>query len=47
MGGRIASLVVLKGNNEEVAKDTAMQSAAMKPSYVCREEVPASETEHE
>ena len=34
MGGRIASLVVLKGGNEEVAKDVAMQQAAMKPEYV-------------
>lgn len=47
MGGKIASLVVIKGNDEAVAKDIAMQSAAMKPSYVSREEVPADETEHE
>jgi len=47
MGGKIASLVVVKGNNEEVAKDVAMQAAAMRPSYVSREDVPTSETEHE
>ena len=47
MGGRIASLVVLKGNDEAVAKDVAMQAAAMRPSYVRREEVPQSEVEHE
>ncbi len=47
MGGRIASLVVLKGDNAEIAKDVAMQSAAMRPSYIKREDVPASEVEHE
>lgn len=47
MGGKIASLIVLKGNNESVAKDVAMQSAAMKPEYVCREDVPSEKTEHE
>ena len=47
MGGKISSLVVLKGGNEAVAKDIAMQSAAMKPSYVSRDEVPAEEIEHE
>lgn len=47
MGGRIASLIVLKGNNEEVAKDVAMQAAAMRPEHVRREEVPAEKTEHE
>ena len=40
MGGRIASLVVLKGGNEEVAKDVAMQQAAMKPEYVFIADVP-------
>lgn len=47
MGGKIASLIVLKGNDETVAKDVAMQSAAMKPEYVNREEVPAETIEHE
>lgn len=47
MGGKISSLIVLKGGNETVAKDIAMQSAAMKPSYVSRDEVPTSEVEHE
>lgn len=47
MGGKIASLVVVKGNDEAVAKDIAMQSAAMKPEYICREEVPQEKTEHE
>ena len=47
MGGKISSLIVLKGGNETVAKDVAMQSAAMKPSYVSRDEVPSEEVEHE
>ncbi len=40
MGGKIASLVVLKGTNEEVAKDVAMQDAAMSPVGVSREDIP-------
>ena len=40
MGGKIASLVVLKGGNEAVAKDVAMQQAAMKPEYVFITDVP-------
>ena len=47
MGGRIASLIVLKNGSVEVAKDCAMQSAAMRPKYVNRDEVPESVTEHE
>lgn len=47
MGGRIASLVVVTGSNEEVAKDVAMQSAAMRPKYARREDVPTEEVEHE
>ena len=40
MGGKIAVLTVIKGESEEVAKDVAMQSAAMKPQYVFKEDVP-------
>ncbi len=40
MGGKIATLVVVEGANEEVAKDVAMQAAAMKPSYLNKESVP-------
>lgn len=47
MGGRIASLIVLKGTDENIAKDVAMQAAAMRPEHVRREEVPAEKTEHE
>ena len=47
MGGKIASLVVLKGDNEEVAKDVAMQSAAMRPTYIFKEDVEEDVIEHE
>ncbi len=47
MGGKIASLVVCTGSDETVAKDVAMQSAAMRPKYVNREDVKAEEVEHE
>lgn len=47
MGGKIAVLTVLKGANEEVAKDVAMHAAAMRPSYVKISEVPAEEVERE
>lgn len=40
MGGRIAVLTVLKGANENVAKEVAMQSAAMRPNYVFTSDVP-------
>lgn len=41
MGGRISVLTVVKGASEEVAKEVAMQAAAMKPLYVFTQEVPA------
>lgn len=47
MGGKIAVLTVLKGANEEVAKDVAMQAAAMKPEYLSEESVPAERVEKE
>lgn len=40
MGGKIAVLTVVKGASEEVAKDVAMQAAAMKPQYVFESDVP-------
>ncbi len=40
MGGKIAALTVIKGGSEEIAKDVAMQAAAMKPQYVFKEDVP-------
>ena len=47
MGGKIAVLTVLKGANERVAKDVAMQSAAMRPSYVFKEDVSEEVLENE
>ena len=47
MGGRIASLIVLKNGSVEVAKDCAMQSAAMRPKYLNIESVPTEDVEHE
>ena len=47
MGGKIASLIVLKGEDENIAKDIAMQAAAMKPEYISRDKVPAEKVEHE
>ena len=46
-GGKIAVLVVTEGANEEVAKDVAMQAAAMRPEYLNKDEVPAEVIEHE
>ena len=40
MGGRIASLVKITGNNSDVAKEVAMHSAAMRPLYVNETMVP-------
>lgn len=47
MGGKIAVLTVLSGSNEEVAKDVAMQAAAMKPEYVTESEIPEDRIERE
>lgn len=47
MGGRIAVLTLLEGADEETAKDVSMHAAAMRPSYVKREDVPAEEIERE
>ncbi len=40
MGGKIVSLVVLKGDNKDVARDVAMQTAAMAPVGVTRDDIP-------
>ena len=47
MGGKIAVLVVTEGANEDVAKDVAMQAAAMRPEYLNKDEVPAEVIEKE
>ena len=47
MGGKIGTIVVVKGANEEVAKDVAMQACAMNPTALNRESVPAEVVERE
>ena len=48
MGGKIGSVCVLSNtNNCEAAKDVAMHIAAINPSYVNKEEIPAEEVERE
>ena len=47
MGGKIAVLTVVDGATEDVAKDVAMQAAAMRPDYVSSEDVPAEVVEKE
>ena len=47
LGGKICTIIVVKGANEEVEKDVAMQAAAMSPVALTREGVPAEMVEHE
>ncbi len=47
MGGKIVTLAVLEGTDEEVAKDVAMQVAAMRPLYLDKDSVPADRVEKE
>ena len=47
MGGKIVTLAILEGNDEEVAKDVAMQIAAMRPLYLDKESVPQDRVEKE
>ena len=47
MGGKIGTLVTVNGANEEVAKDVAMQAAAMNPIAAVRSEVPEKDVLHE
>lgn len=47
MGGKISSLTVVEGDKEDVARDVAMQAAAMRPLYINVESVPAEDLEHE
>ena len=47
MGGKIASLVVIEGANEEIAREVAMHAAAMRPQYLNEAEVPADVLEKE
>ncbi len=47
MGGKIAVLTILDNVSEEVAKDVAMHAAAMRPTYIKKENVPESVLEEE
>ena len=47
MGGKIAVIVKVEGADENVAKDVAMQAAAMKPQYLDEASVPSDVIEHE
>ena len=47
MGGKITSLVVIEGAGEDIARDVAMQAAAMNPIAVNRDAVPQEIVEHE
>jgi len=47
LGGKIASLVVLRGGDQITAKEVAMQDAAMAPVAVRREDVPTEMVERE
>ncbi|MEI3251570.1 MAG: translation elongation factor Ts [Candidatus Gastranaerophilaceae bacterium] len=47
MGGKIVTLAVLEGTDEEVAKDIAMQIAAMRPLYLDKDSVPTERVEKE
>lgn len=47
MGGKITTLVVLEGANKDVARDVAMHAAAMRPTYLNKDEVPSDVLEKE
>ena len=47
MGGKIVTLALLDGDDSELARDIAMQIAAMKPIYLDRDEVPEERVEQE
>lgn len=47
MGGKIAVLTVVESVSEEVAKDVSMHAAAMRPSYIRRDEVSSDELDKE
>ena len=47
MGGKIVTVVVLDGDDLELAKDIAMQAAVMKPLYLTRDDVPSERVDKE
>ena len=46
-GGKIVTMVDMKGGDAALAKDIAMQVAAANPAYLDRTQVPEAELEHE
>lgn len=47
MGGKIAVLIVVSNASEEIANDVAMHAAAMRPTYVAKEDVKEEEVNKE
>ena len=47
MGGRIASLVLVDGDNADAARDVAMHAAAMRPLYLNEASVPTEDLDKE
>ena len=47
MGGKIVTLTVMEGDDAELAKDIAMQAAAMRPEYLDKDSVPEERVEKE
>ena len=47
MGGRIASLVLVEGDNADAARDVAMHAAAMRPLYLNEASVPTEDLDKE
>lgn len=47
MGGRIASLVVVTGSNEDVAREVSMHACAMRPLYLNESSVPSDVLDRE
>lgn len=47
MGGSISSLSIIKGGDEMVAKDIAMQVASMNPTYISADYMPKDVIDHE
>lgn len=46
-GGKISVITVVEGGNTDIAKDVAMQAAAMKPQYLKVEDIPSDVVDHE
>ena len=47
MGGKISSLVLVDGNDDETAKGLAMHIAANNPTFISTKDIPADQIEHE